>query len=384
VNNTNTGSVNCQQVNILLSTDGGQTFPTVLASATANDGSEVITVPSTNGTTNRIKVESVGNIFFDISNTNFTIGAAASCGDPAGLTSSAITQTSATVSWNAVSGATSYEVGYKVNSSSNWTTITPNPTTTSANLSNLTAGTLYDWRVRANCTSSSNYVQAQFTTTATGGTCPGAFDVTTNGTTGGAASIALNTDVFGLINVKGDNDYYKFVITTGGTITVTLSNLPADYQLSLLNSGGTTIASSGNSGTANETINSTVAAGTYFARVFPRNNGAFNTTSCYTLKVQTGTASRMAEQPQIVSTKLSVSPNPATSTANLAFVSEQAGNATISVLNQTGSVAIQKLVTVNAGENNRKLDITSLPNGLYYIKIQTGSVVQTAKLVIGK
>ena len=74
VNGTNAGSVNCATVNILLSTDGGQTFPTVLAAATANDGSQVITVPSSPGTTCRVKVEAVGNIFFDISNTNFTIG----------------------------------------------------------------------------------------------------------------------------------------------------------------------------------------------------------------------------------------------------------------------------------------------------------------------
>jgi hypothetical protein len=141
VNNTNTGSVNCQQVNILLSTDGGQTFPTTLASATANDGSEVITVPATNGTTNRIKVESVGNIFFDISNTNFTIGAAVSCGDPTGLASSGITQTAATLTWNAVSGASNYLVEYKINSASTWTAVSPNPTTTTVSLSNLTAGT---------------------------------------------------------------------------------------------------------------------------------------------------------------------------------------------------------------------------------------------------
>jgi hypothetical protein len=184
--------------------------------------------------------------------------------------------------------------------------------------------------------------------------------------------------------VKGDNDYYKFVITSGGTITLSLTNLPADYQLSLLNNSGTTIASSINSGTSNETINSTVVAGTYYARVYPRNNGTLNSSSCYTLKVQTGTASRMADQPQIVSTRLSVSPNPATSTANLSFVSEQAGNATVSVLNQTGAIAMEKLIQVNAGENNRKLDLGNLPNGLYYIKIQTGSVIQTAKLVIGK
>ena len=38
-----------------------------------NDGSETITVPNTSTTTARVKVEAATNIFFDISNTDFTI-----------------------------------------------------------------------------------------------------------------------------------------------------------------------------------------------------------------------------------------------------------------------------------------------------------------------
>ena len=73
VNNTTAAPVSCANVRILLSTDGGQTFPYVLSNSTANDGSESVPLPGVLSTTARIKVEAVGNIFFDISNTNFTI-----------------------------------------------------------------------------------------------------------------------------------------------------------------------------------------------------------------------------------------------------------------------------------------------------------------------
>ena len=73
VNNTNIAPINCATVDILLSTDGGNTFPTLLASGVPNNGSASIIVPSVNASQARIMVRSVGNIFFDISNVNFTI-----------------------------------------------------------------------------------------------------------------------------------------------------------------------------------------------------------------------------------------------------------------------------------------------------------------------
>lgn len=75
VANTNISPVSCSQVNIRLSIDGGFTYPFLLAANTPNDGSQTITVPNivTTTTTCRVMVESVNNIFYDISNANFTI-----------------------------------------------------------------------------------------------------------------------------------------------------------------------------------------------------------------------------------------------------------------------------------------------------------------------
>ena len=78
VSGTSSAPINCANVNIYLSTDGGYTYPITLATGVPNNGSANITVPSVLTTTARVKVEGAGNIFFDISNVNFTISAGSS------------------------------------------------------------------------------------------------------------------------------------------------------------------------------------------------------------------------------------------------------------------------------------------------------------------
>lgn len=74
VGGTTNASINTQNVNILLSTDGGQNFDVVLASNTPNDGTQDIVVPDVFGVNCRIMVEAVGNIFFNVNTQSFTVG----------------------------------------------------------------------------------------------------------------------------------------------------------------------------------------------------------------------------------------------------------------------------------------------------------------------
>jgi subtilisin-like proprotein convertase family protein len=69
---TTANGINTANVNILLSTDNGVTFTTLLAN-TANDGTQAVTMPATAALNCRILVEAVGNVYYAVS-PNFSIG----------------------------------------------------------------------------------------------------------------------------------------------------------------------------------------------------------------------------------------------------------------------------------------------------------------------
>jgi hypothetical protein len=75
---TNATGIDTQNVNILLTTNATPTngevaFPVVLAANTPNDGSQEVTIPNIPTSKARIKVEAAGNVFFDVSDADFTI-----------------------------------------------------------------------------------------------------------------------------------------------------------------------------------------------------------------------------------------------------------------------------------------------------------------------
>lgn len=73
VANTVTAPVNCANVDILLSKDGGRTYPVLLAENVSNDGNYDVIIPDEAGTNIRAMIRCSDNYFFDISNQDFTI-----------------------------------------------------------------------------------------------------------------------------------------------------------------------------------------------------------------------------------------------------------------------------------------------------------------------
>ena len=221
------------------------------------------------------------------------------CGVPSSLAASGITTTGATLSWAAVSGATSYNVQYKLSTSTTW--ITTTSTTTSKSLTGLTSGSVYNYQIQAICMAGAGaYSSASsFTTTSATTTCTDSYE--NNNSLSAAKTMAKNTNITAKISSATDKDYFKFTTTTADrNIKIDLTGLPADYDVKLYNSSNTQVGASANTGTTNESIiYNNGAAGTYKVYVYGY-NGAFNNNLCYTLRASTsGTAFRLSENAEL-------------------------------------------------------------------------------------
>ncbi|ASW74227.1 T9SS C-terminal target domain-containing protein [Chryseobacterium piperi] len=75
VANTNAAPINTANVMILVSTDGGLTFPHTLIASTPNNGSYTFNVPDGLGVTSnaRLMIKAIDNVFLNVNTTNFTI-----------------------------------------------------------------------------------------------------------------------------------------------------------------------------------------------------------------------------------------------------------------------------------------------------------------------
>ena len=101
----------------------------------------------------------------------------------------------------------------------------------------------------------SGYTAAQFTTNCKW--LPESLRCKHQWNNGWSSLIPFNTDITGLISPREISTITNLLSLQGGSITLTLTTLPADYDLKLLNSAGTQVSISQNGSTTSETINYT-------------------------------------------------------------------------------------------------------------------------------
>lgn len=146
----------------------------------------------------------------------------ASCKAVSGLVTSTITTKSAHLKWTSVLGSKGYILQYKLTSGTNWLPLLTT-TDSSYDISGLSAGTGYDWRVISIC--SIDTAQAVGSSFVTVSPCPTVSGLNTK-------NITLTSAILTWLNVKGNTGFtieYKTKAATswvsGGTTTDTFLNL---------------------------------------------------------------------------------------------------------------------------------------------------------------
>ncbi|MBK7964427.1 MAG: T9SS type A sorting domain-containing protein [Bacteroidetes bacterium] len=314
-----------------------------------------------------------------------------SCGVPAGLSATSISTTSATLNWAAVSGAINYNVQFKAISSSTW--ITGTSTGTSLSATGLSSNTAYEFQVKANCANSSSAFSASSNFTTNTAACTDAYE--TNNSKAKAKSIAVNTNITAKIGNSTDKDWFIFSTVAGATnLKVVLDQLPLDYDLTLYNSSGAKLAVSQLGGTSTETIiRNTASAATYYVKVVGF-NGAFISTSCYNLIVNTsGSSFRSGELTEYVEGNVNlekvnsnssfiVFPNPVQDVLQLNFISEESSIVEVKLMDLMGKVIETKTIEANDGLNNAEMNTSFLENGVYMIRLTQDDEVQVRKFIV--
>ncbi|WP_431133207.1 reprolysin-like metallopeptidase [Psychroserpens mesophilus] len=162
---TTGNGVNAANVDIFLSTDGGDTYPISLATGVTNDGSHDIVVPNNQGNQSRIMVKGANNIFFDISDADFVI-VQCNADIPNNFVATNITSDAATLSWDFILGTT-FEIRFREIGSGTWIDVTTSNIT--FDLTGLSPETNYEAQIRSRCPDNSTSAYSaiiNFTTTA--------------------------------------------------------------------------------------------------------------------------------------------------------------------------------------------------------------------------
>lgn len=359
----------------------------------------------TAGTTYEVQVRSIcsGVNSSWSSSVTFTTSGGSSCGTVTGLNASNITSTSATVSWSAVSGAINYDLDYKLNSSSSWTTY--NTTSTVVNFTSLTPGTSYNVRVRANCSGGSGAYSTILTFT----TLNGSSYCTSKGSNAAYEWIdlvRLNT----INNPTGSNGGYadftniSTSLTKGTAYTATLSagqsggnyreywnvwidfNNDGDFADAGENVIHKSATGSGNV-TGTFTIPTNAVTGTTRMRVSMKYGSyagycetfTYGEVEDYSVNL-TGNGGLPAGISGVIA-HLNVYPNPVNDLLYVQFSSVISGQVNIAVLDITGKQVQLNTYEMVVGENYIPVEVQNFQPGIYIIECKNDQTRKYTKVV---
>ncbi|MEZ5991269.1 MAG: hypothetical protein R3E76_02825 [Planctomycetota bacterium] len=226
-------------VDILLSTNSGGAFSTTLISATANDGTETITVPNNPATTCRVRVRDTANpgTTLDDSDADFTIAVPAPAAGTLSASGNPGTQ-------NANPGSTRSALGFRITETGGASTLTVTGVTVRVTMFNNTGGlaeaavssislrrgsTLLATQTSAGWTANATTITCNFTGLSEAITASGTGDFTVSMTFAGTTVPTPNPSYSAQVTTADISSASTISGTTvtGGTITL-IDSLPSD------------------------------------------------------------------------------------------------------------------------------------------------------------
>jgi hypothetical protein len=387
---TTAAPYNVANVKIDYTTDNGTSW-TVLSASTPNDGAENFTFPaSLNGQTIKLRVSSIGNVFYAVS--SVLVSQFAPCGSaaPTGITVSNITASGASVTWTPSSGAT-YIVRYRKVSQTIWQQVA----TSSAYiiLSGLDEQSAYEVQVATVCSGTTGVYSSSvnFSTVSAIIYCPASSAT--------AANLFINNvSVANITNASGASTYSNFSTTpvlqvnlakvANNTMTITSNIAAANFAMVFIDYN-----KDGNFDTTERVLNFPVTNASSFTGSFIVPSSALEGQSLR-MRVLLGFAGaaniglnapaswvcgtnfndgEVEDYNVVVSAALSTSetanptdgiqiyPNPVSDVLNVTKVSDKA---TYKIYSAAGQLAGSGNIT------NGKINVTSLVKGVYVISIE--------------
>jgi hypothetical protein len=308
------------------------------------------------------------------------------CIAPIGLNVTNISYYSALLNWISVTGAVNYDVRYRVNNTVTWNLIT-GISSTNFLVSGLTPATLYEFQVQTNCGESQSGFSSSSTFTTLGPECTDIYEP--NESLGTAKAISVNTDVNALIAIAGDLDWFKFNNANNKKrIKITLTDLPANYDVALYNAGGALVAISQNTGTASESIiYNTSTVGTYYINVYGY-NGASDLFHCYTLNASVSNSNWKSigadeDDPDAIM-DCAVYPNPASTLVNIDINSVSDDKITVRLTDVSGKTISTDEFQAAEGMNHFTIDLNDFRDGVYFMVLTSNDQNYFRKIIIRK
>ncbi|WDF47942.1 M12 family metallo-peptidase [Chryseobacterium sp. KACC 21268] len=386
--NTNLAPYNVSNVKIDYSLDQGLTW-NVLSASTPNDGSETLDFSAVSANQNIVlRISAVDNVFYALGKVAVSNVLACDGTAPTSLLANNITQTSANIDWDMIANAT-YTLRYKKSTESNWTVVN-NITANQYALSQLAINTSYDVNVAAVCSGTvGNYSNITFFTSAYNYCSAGSTylmsekiaNITFADINNNSTSNAGYEDFSNVIGNVTPGQIYNFTAssTTGsGDYDQVIVWIDLNQDGDFDDAGEKVLTTNFNTSPWKGviTIPSTIKAGRTKMRV--RLYGAIsnpNTTPCgnsyygqvedYSLNIGTLAVS------DVNNVSFKYYPNPVKDI--LTITSSDKVNS-ISIYNIAG----QLLKTNN---NSNTIDMSTLSTGIYLIKTNIGSEIQTFKVI---